>query len=233
MNDEEFLRQRDILTPEMLEGIHVDIVGGGSLGGAILFCLCKMGWGVHNRVTVTDFDICQIHNLPNQWFRKSHCLMERPKVEALTEMAALLCDRQIFTHQEKFTGSEDRPLGPLVILAVDSIEERTAIWKHLRNRPEVEFLCDPRMGSQVLEIHSHLLRKDPAAAYEETLHSADQSFEEPCTERAIMYTAFGAAAFVGSILRSYVCGLPFPRYLAFDFEQFFLDLGAGNGPAAA
>ena len=44
----QYLRQLDLLTPGDLAGLDVDIVGAGALGGAILLCLGKMGFGVAN-----------------------------------------------------------------------------------------------------------------------------------------------------------------------------------------
>ena len=85
---DEFLRQREILTPEDLAPYDVDLVGGGSLGGAILLGACKMGLGVLNRITVTDHDHCTTHNLPTQWFGPQHVRLEQYKVEALEEMIA-------------------------------------------------------------------------------------------------------------------------------------------------
>ncbi|MHC4446871.1 MAG: ThiF family adenylyltransferase, partial [Planctomycetota bacterium] len=74
-----FFRQADILGLDDLEGFDVDIVGAGSLGGAILICLGKMGFGIRNRLTVTDFDRCEAHNLATQWFAPGHVLLNRPK----------------------------------------------------------------------------------------------------------------------------------------------------------
>ena len=217
-----FVRQRDILTPDDLRGLDVDIAGGGSLGGAILLCLCKMGFGIHNRITVTDFDRCENHNLATQWFRRSHVLLGQAKVEALAEMAAWICDVEISTVQARFSGDEDRRLGPVVVLAVDSLDERRQIWQRLKLREDVQMLLDVRMGAEVLEIHALDRSADDKTPYESSLDADLQPYEEPCTRRAVLYTALGAAAFAGSILRAYARGEPFPRRLAFDFRNFFI-----------
>jgi hypothetical protein len=217
-----FLRQRDILTPVDLTGQHVDIVGGGSIGGAIAICLAKMGFGIQGRITVTDFDVCEISNLATQWFRQSHVELSQPKVEALAEMVAWVCDLEITTVQARFTGDEPRPLGPIVILAVDTLEERRRIWEQLKPRQDVQLLVDVRMGAEILEIHAVERGHDAVEAYESSIASDVVPYEEPCTRRAVLYTALGAASFVGSILRAYAKREPFPRYLAFDFRNFFV-----------
>ena len=161
---EPYFRQQEILPPADLEGIDIDIVGAGSLGGAILICVCKMGFGVRNRITVTDFDHCEEQNLATQWFRSSHVALEQPKVDALAEMVALTGETEIVAVRERFSGAEPRPLGPVVVLAVDSLEERRGIWRSLAKRDDVRFLVDARMGAEVLEIHSLDLRREGGGA---------------------------------------------------------------------
>ena len=180
-----FSRQADILSPDDLEGFDIDIVGAGSLGGAILLCLGKMGFGIHNRLTVTDFDRCEAHNLATQWFRPSHVLLRRPKVDALSEMMAWICDREVTTVEARFTGQETRPVGPVVIVAVDSLEERRRIWQRLKQRNDVRLLLDARMGAEVLEVYCvDLPPQENTAAYEASLEVDGEPFREPCTRRA-------------------------------------------------
>jgi molybdopterin/thiamine biosynthesis adenylyltransferase len=228
-----FFRQADILGLDDLEGFDVDIVGAGSLGGAILLCLGKMGFGIRNRLTVTDFDRCEAHNLATQWFAPGHVLLNRPKVEAMSEMMAWVCDREITTVQSRFTGQETRAVGPVVILAVDSLEERRRIWPRLKRRDDVRLLLDARMGAEVLEVYCvDLPPQKSSAAYEASLETDGEPFREPCTRRAILYTALGAAAVVGSLLRAYTRGEVFPRHVVFDFRNFFLEVGPSAAPAS-
>jgi molybdopterin/thiamine biosynthesis adenylyltransferase len=226
-----FHRQRDLLTPADLDHLDVDLVGAGSLGGAVLLCLGKMGFGVRTRMTVTDFDRCEEHNLPTQWFRASDVTMGRAKVEALADTAAWVLDREIESVAERFTGAEARRLGTIVVLAVDTLEERRRIWTNLARREDVRFLVDVRAGAEVVEVFALVLRADDRAPYEESL--AGEPFREPCTRRSIAYTALGAAALVGSVIRSWVRGHAFPRHLVFDFRNFWVErAGDPSGTAA-
>jgi molybdopterin/thiamine biosynthesis adenylyltransferase len=222
MNLEPFHRQRDLLTPDQLVGLDVEVIGAGALGGAILVCLCKMGFGIANRMAVWDFDRCEAHNLPTQWFRPSHVALNQPKVEALAEMVEWVTGVEVEPIEARFTGSEARPVGPIVVLAVDTLAERRAIWKQLRGRDDVHLLVDARMGAEILDLHALDLDCDSTDAYAETLDDAGEPYEEPCTRRSVLYTTLGAAAFVGSILRAYACEEPFPRHLAFDFRNYLI-----------
>ncbi len=220
---DEFRRQHEILTPGDLDGLDIDIVGAGALGGAILLCLSKMGCGITNRVRVTDFDRCEPHNVANQWFRSSHALLGQPKVLALAEMAAFTCDREIDAIEGRFSGREDRPLGPVVALAVDSLKERQRIWEGLRERTDVRLVLDARMGAEVLELFAVDMVEDDRAAYESSLDTDEEPYAEPCTRRAIFYTVLGGTAFVGSLLRAWSRGEPFPRHIVFDFRNFLIE----------
>ncbi len=223
MNTDRYDRQQRIKgwDQQALRRAYVLVVGAGALGGSILLCLCKMGFGISNRITVTDFDHCEFRNLATQWFRSSDVLMSQSKVQALGEMVSWICEREIHPVQDRFTGAEKRKLGPVVILAVDSLQVRLDIWNQLRKRDDVELLLDARMGAEVLEVFS----LDPRAgdsspayrSYEQSLQRPEQAVQEPCTRRGILYTTLGAAAFVGSILRAHAQGTTYPRYLAFDF----------------
>jgi hypothetical protein len=185
-----------------------------------------MGFGISNRVTVTDFDRCEVHNLGTQWFRTSHVLLGEAKVDALGEMLAWLCEREIVGVCERFRGDEDRRVGPVVVLAVDSLDERRRIWARLKQRKDVRFLLDARMGAEILEIHALDITRDDPDAYERSLEAdGDGGFSEPCTRRAILYTVLGGAAFVGSVLRAYVRGDAYPRHVVFDFRHFLIETG--------
>ncbi len=217
----EFLRQAGLLTPEHLRGLHVDVVGAGALGGSSAVALCKAGCGRTNRVTVTDFDVCEEHNLPTQWFLRSHVLTKSPKVDAVAETVALLTDVEIVPVRARFTGGEERRLGPVVILAVDSLAERRRIWGRLKGRRDISLLIDARMGAEILDLYALQPGTDFVAAYERSLDDGEP-LREPCTERAVVYTVVGAAGFVASIVKAFARGEPFPRQLMCDFRHFLL-----------
>jgi hypothetical protein len=221
---ERFDRQRDLLTPADLDHLNVDLVGAGSLGGALLLCLGKMGFGVRTRVTVTDFDRCEEHNLPTQWFRPGDVLLERSKVDALSDTVQWVLDFEIERVAERFTGAEERRLGPIVVLAVDSLSERRAIWANLKTRDDVQLLVDARSGGEVAEVHVVDLSRERGAgeawdAYEASLEG--EAFDAPCGQRSIVSTPIGGGAFVGSVVRSWGRGDAFPGRVTFDFRNFW------------
>lgn len=218
---ETFLRQQELLTPEDLVGLHVDLVGAGALGGALLMTLGKMGFGLTNRITVTDFDVCEAHNLPTQWFRPGDVAARRPKVDALADTALFVLDRPVVPVNARFTGDEARPVGPIVVLAVDTLAERAAVWSRLRRRNDVRLLVDVRAGAEVVEVWAVEPGRQDLAQYEASL--AGEAFEEPCTRRAVFYGVLGAAAVAGSVVRAWVQGGAFPARVTLDLRNFWID----------
>jgi len=219
---EDYSRQSQLFVPQDVEHRHLDLVGAGALGGAILLALVKMGFGVLNRITLTDFDRCAMHNLPNQWFRQIHVLARQSKVEALLEMAAFIGERDVVGVDARFDGDENRPLGPVVVLAIDSLEERARIWQNLKRRDDVELLVDARMGGEVLEVYALDPRVDSPRAFEQSLNVLPQDvYEVSCGQQAIFYTVLGAGSYVASILRRWSRGQDYPRHLLVDFGNFF------------
>ena len=60
--------------------------------------------------------------------------------------------------------------------------------------------------------------------YERSLENDGEPYHEPCTRRSVLYTVLGGASFVGSLLRAYARGEEYPRHLAFDFRNFFVEV---------
>lgn len=218
---ETFERQQDLLAPEDIEGVDVDVVGAGALGGAVLMCLGKMGFGRRGRLTVTDFDRCEPHNVPNQWFRPGDAAAGRAKVEAVAGTAFWVLGTDVSTVDARFTGDEARRLGAVVVLAVDTLAERLAIWRRLRERADVRLVVDVRAGAEVVEVQAVAVGRDDPAEYEAGL--AGEPFEETCTRRAVFYGALGAAALAGSVIRAWVKEEPFPRRITLDLRNFWID----------
>jgi molybdopterin/thiamine biosynthesis adenylyltransferase len=220
-----FARQQDLLTPDDVAGVDVDVVGAGSLGGAIVVALAKTGFGITSRITVTDFDRCELHNLPAQWFRAADVALARPKVDALADACAFVCERDVAAVEDRFTGAEERRLGPVVVLAVDSLAERRRVWSNLRSREDVRLLVDARAGGEVVEVWTvDFAAPDRAAAGAAYAAGLDETpAEEPCTRRSIFYAVLGAGAMVASVVRAWARGEGFARRVTMDWGRFWID----------
>lgn len=182
------IRQWDII-PSGALATPVTIIGAGAIGSWAALSLAKMG--VTN-ITVYDHDVVGIENVSCQLYGSRH--IGQPKVEALKEiilgLTALEAGLNITAINAKWSPAPETTKG-IVILAVDSMETRKAIFKELVNGHFLaSWLIDCRMGAETalmytMEIHSEKDR----TAYSKTLYSDSDSVQEPCTGRATGYTA--------------------------------------------
>ena len=207
-------RQLDIVPLDRLQKAHVTVIGVGAVGSFTCFVLAKMGIG---KIIVYDHDTVTEHNLPNQLFRIAD--VGRQKVVALKEMI-----RQFHGVNVKARGKYiDQPLKGIVIVAVDSMDARIAIWERVKYNPSVELFIDSRMGAEVARIFS-MRPADPGdvARYENTMHPSSEAIQKRCTAKATIYCACGLAAMICAKVKKHLAGDPFHKSITIDFRQSIL-----------
>jgi predicted ThiF/HesA family dinucleotide-utilizing enzyme len=201
-----FHRQLDVLDQPRLARTPITVIGAGAVGSFTVLALAKSG---AERITVWDDDRVEPHNLPNQGYRLAD--QGKLKVEALRQLVFDMTGVQILTVPERFTG---QPATEVTICAVDSMDVRIDIWRHLHPRPSL--YVDARMGAEVGTIKCVGLY---GAWYEETLYPSSEALQAPCTSRATMYCASGLAALIASQVAQYASDRPTRPELTVDFRN--------------
>lgn len=200
--DAYYVRQKDVIPIENLRQARVTVIGTGSVGGFLSFLLTKMGVG---HLDIWDGDVVEGQNLTNQWFRLDD--LGKPKVAAMSEILEQFCDGLVVPHQERFTNQGVRGI---VISAVDDMDVRVAIWKHLKKCLNVSLYVDTRMGAEVGKVFC--LRpgdRDGITQYErDDLYPQSESFHAPCTEQTTVYCAAGLAALAVGQVANALAGRP-------------------------
>jgi hypothetical protein len=206
----DYWRQADLIPPEALAA-PVTVVGAGGIGSPVALALAKMGC---RTLTLYDPDVVEAHNLPNQIYRLRD--VGRPKVAALAEVLAEFAAADVRAVQETVSG---QPLSGLVISGVDSMVSRERVWHgSIRYRPAVPLYIDARMGAQVCRVLTvRPVDPDDVRWYESTLFPDEGADEEPCTARAIIYTALGLASLVANQVKRHALGEAYERDLLVDF----------------
>jgi molybdopterin/thiamine biosynthesis adenylyltransferase len=180
-------RQMDILPLRVL-GAQITIIGAGAIGSHVALALAKMGFNVK----VIDFDTVTIENMCTSGYRYKD--IGKPKVVALAEILKEFANIDIEISQERYTG--DKAFPGIVIMAVDSMEVRSLIWRaHKKFGYLTKKIIDPRMSAEFASMYV----VDPGnkldqVRYEKTLYSDANAVSERCTAKATMYTAYGIAA---------------------------------------
>lgn len=203
MSFDHLMRQWDLIPlSKTTQKIH--IIGAGGIGSHTSIALAKMGFT--NQV-VWDFDKVSIENMNNQGYRFKD--IGKPKVECLRDIVFDYSNEKIQVVNDKYTGQK---LDGIVISAVDSMEVRKLIWDSNKNNIMVDWLIDPRMSIEyaLMYVMCPTSEKD-ITSYEKTLYTDDQSVQEPCTMKAVIYTANMISGLIAKAVKNLVLKQNYPR----------------------
>ncbi len=116
-----------------------------------------------------------------------------------------------------------QPLSGIVIVAVDSMDARIAIWKQVKYNPSIEIFIDSRMGAEVGRVIA-ICPSDPdgVAFYERTLHTSKDALQARCTEKTIIYTVLGIASVICGKVKKHLAGHHAHKSITLDFRQSIL-----------
>ena len=193
----------------------VVLVGAGGIGAITGITLGKMGVGY---LEIWDGDVVDGVNIATQYHMGT--LLGTNKATALSQMMLELAPGvETFTHPQNI-GPNDKILANIVISALDSIKARKDVMSALFNEEsDWSWYIDAGMGAEELVIYT--AQRDEFDWYENRLNSLDEEdiAELPCTEKATIYTANGAAAFIGATVRRIVSHMPVPKIQAVNFKE--------------
>ena len=209
MADIDFWRQMDIISPALAEDTKVTIIGAGGIGSPTIMALSKMGIG---KMKIFDPDTVENHNIPNQMFMPKN--IGQNKADIMAEFA-----QELGVAAESFPERYvDQNLEGIVIVAVDSMAIRAAIWNRAKLSTKIDLFIEARMGAEIGAIFAvYPGNMMDVEYYESWLYTDEEAVEGACTARAIIYNTFGTAAFIGSIVSKYIMRKPFPRSIKYDY----------------
>jgi hypothetical protein len=197
-----FVRFADIVPQDRLANVRVAMIGAGGIGAPAALSLAKMGV---SRLTVWDFDTVGPENFGPQFYGPKE--VNQPKVLALGRMLAKRapwCD---------YTGNQARYRGDpiedadVIIAAVDSLSARKVIWSGIDDESRI-LLVDPKMGAEVLTVHTVI----PAEDNDWYPHELEgTAVEAVCTAKATFHCGMVAGAYVAQAVKAWLVDELFPR----------------------
>lgn len=225
-------RQRTVTPPQGLY-TNTHIIGCGNLGSAAAIALCRGGIA---SFTLWDDDVVSSENLATQQYRTT--LLGLPKVTALaTVLREINPDIQLSCYNERFQFAESRDVytiintDTLVVLSMDNIESRRAVWAAL----QIEVLrweyCTTRLGSLVIDprmafedftlwairINGHDTARDE---YDRLMQDETQVYDiGTCGATSVGATGMGVAGFVMPIVRRWLNRVSFPKLVIGNFAD--------------
>lgn len=193
------VRQADTLSGEVLD-TPIAIIGAGAIGSFVALSLAKMGF--HN-LEVWDDDVVSVENMNCQFYPLT--ALDRPKVDALSELISSFTGISIVGVQGKFGESRRRyRTGPYIIIsAVDSMEARKFIYD--TSGIIAHTIIDPRMSIEYAHIQCvDLGDPEQTESYRKSLFSDDEAVQERCTNKSIMYTVLTISGLVCKMVKDRV-----------------------------
>ncbi len=222
LTNQHLTRQLDHI-PMCTLGMPITIIGAGAIGSFAALQLAKMGCA---DITVWDHDSVSIENMSCQFYRFKD--IGKPKVGALAEIVAEFTLQGITPNHCKW--APDKQTKGIVILAVDCMEARKAIWETIKKTCfQVKFVIDPRMSIEdaLLYCMNPFDQKD-VKSYEKTLYSNKEAAQERCTAKSTVYTANLLSGLVVKTVKNIICGQPYPRTTQWSIGMNDLNVGASQ-----
>ena len=201
--NEALTRQLDLVPMDILD-TKITIIGAGAIGSWVTLSLAKMGF---QDLTVYDFDKVDTVNLNSQFYPMG--AVGKSKVNALADLVMGFTGTAISSLNKSY---EIGMFPGVVIAAVDSMAVRQTIWaNHAGKSPFTKAIIDPRMGAMSALLYS----MDPMSprdreVYPKSFYSDSEAVQEPCTAKAVIFTANLLA---GLVCKAVVDRLTRPDYL--------------------
>ena len=194
------------------------IIGAGGIGAITAITLAKMGLGY---IEIWDGDFIEEVNVATQFHPAT--MLDFNKATAVGNVIKEHAPGVQVVTRPLMIDKGDVVRATIIIAALDSLEARTMVWDHVLKHEQSRWswYIDARMGAEELQlwtVDNNNLRWD---WYDDFIHrfTDDDIPELPCTEKATIYTANGAAAFIGATVRKLITKMPVPKIQAVNFVE--------------
>jgi len=212
--EERYQRHSDLIDVNKLKILPIRIIGAGSVGSFTCLSLSKMG--AHN-IKVWDDDMIDEVNIANQFYRMED--VGDYKVEALQKMIMDFEGIPIEAETSLYDGTES--CDGIIIMAVDSMTARKRIWEKVKGNNDVSLLIDPRMGGRIARIYA--VNPMSPGEYDSTMYDDDESVEERCTEKTIIYNVLGISSYICKMVEDWMKdGIDGMKELILDYQTYTL-----------
>lgn len=184
MRTNRFERQAELVPQERLQDLTATVIGVGAIGRAVALQLAAIGVP---KLQLIDFDVVEPTNITTQGYRWADC--GQLKVEALASaIRELSPEIDVESINDRFRPAHRT--GDAVFCCVDSISDRAAIWRTVRDR--CHFWADGRMLGEVLRVLT-VVDDNGQRHYPTTLFPQAEAQAGRCTSKSTIYCAQIAA----------------------------------------
>ncbi len=215
-----FVRSFDIIPMDILDE-RINLIGAGAIGSFTALGLVKMGF---RNIHIWDPQDIGNENIGTQLYGAAY--VGHSKVGKLKDLLtgnSILGARAEHKTVIKITKDNYRitKLTGVVIVAVDSMTARKAIWKQQKKNRLVDWVIDARMGAEQAMLYTmNPCDKLDIESYEKTLYDDKDSLQEPCTAAGTAYTAMLISGMVCKAVQSVLTNKPrYPRIMHWNMRD--------------
>lgn len=211
-----YKRQTNLVKPDQLD-FPILLIGCGGTGSWAYVALKKMGV---KYIIVVDHDVVEPHNTASQFYTEK----DAGKKKAIALMSEFKGDTAFPDTFEKFFKSNTWEISyPIVICAIDSMDERIKLWDIIKKRNDVELFLDPRIGGELLRLYAvDPLDNKAVEFYESQLYPSSKADPLPCGSRQIVYTTMFTGALIANYVKKYAKKEPIRAETIMDFSTMNL-----------
>ncbi len=204
-------RQLDLVPPHILD-TPITIIGAGAIGSWVTIGLAKSGF---SRLAVFDHDEVDVVNMSSQFYGVDD--IGKPKAIALAERIEEMTGEVITAIPEKWTGMK---MKGLVIMAVDSMECRKAIFEAHKGSLTTPYLIDARMGAEVALLYT----MNPSSTqdvedYSKTLYTDAEAVQERCTAKSTTFCSLFLSSLVVKTVRDVLVRGKYLRNASYSLKE--------------
>ena len=190
----------------------VSVIGAGGIGAITAITIAKMGF---MNLRVFDAENVEGENIATQFHLAT--MLGKTKTHSLMWQIAGH-DPRVVVETNGMVAPDTDISANFIVCTVDSIASRKAVWEAAKNNPTWMYYLDARMGAEVFQLYT--VDYMDMGWYDQRINelNEDDIPELPCTEKATIYTAMGAAGFIGAVLRKVSQHEVVPRFQEMNFE---------------
>jgi len=151
----------------------------------------------------------ELHNTAYSFYPERH--VKKPKVLSLKQTIGYLKGKTVkIGAVEKKFANQALPANSVVLVLVDNMDTRIAIWNgRIKNNSEICLYMDGRMSFDTYRLYTaRPANEDDIKFYESRLYTQAQAYQETCSERSIVFTPMGLAAEIACNLKKFVKSEP-------------------------
>ena len=206
-----------IFNPEEHQRLKISVIGLGAIGSGVSELIARIGL---NNISLYDNDRIETHNISNQLYNFND-ISELKVNSAKIKMTRINETILVNAINERVT-KDTLIISDAIFVCTDNMNARKEILEAVR-KSQARYLIDGRMGGNVFRVFTvDLTKPEDLEYYSKTLYSDEQSSQEACSARSIIYNIFGVTSIMINQLVKLLKGDPYNQEVIFDYKTLSL-----------